>query len=148
MASLRRMLILLFLSFIMIILSACFMMPLMVGGVYNSITKNKGDPKVKAAVSELLEESVDALDGERGLSERVLIGEIKVNGDLISVGKFRQILLETLRRKSKWQVIEQDDRADSALRAPGWSKAEYRERLTVLNTQYIRQEAGSDWHSN
>lgn len=133
-----RTLIILFFSFFMITLSACFMMPLMVGALYDSDTNDNGDPKVNAAAHELIEESIGALDGERGLFDRILMGEIKVSEDLISAVKFRQILLETLRAKNIWQVIEQDDRADSALSSQKWPISDTQEVLTVLNIQFYK----------
>jgi hypothetical protein len=67
----------------------------MFGTMHNAGMTDNEDPKVDAVVKEQAAESVDALDGERGLIDQILIGEIKVSDDLISVGKFRQILLET-----------------------------------------------------
>jgi hypothetical protein len=128
-------LIILFLSFFLTTLSACFMMPLMVGAMYDSAKNNKVDPKVNAAVSDLIEESVDALDGERGLFDRILIGEIKVKDNLISAGKFRKTLLETLRARNMGLVLEQDDRADSTSGTQEWPLPETQKVLTVLNTQ-------------
>jgi hypothetical protein len=114
----------------MFTLSACFMMPLMVGAIYNSAMNDREDAKIKAAVSELIEESVGALGDERGIFDRIFIGEITISDELISVRKFRQILLETVPTNNMSQVLEPDDRADSAL---GSQKV-----LTVLNIQFYQ----------
>jgi hypothetical protein len=111
----------------------------MFGTMHNAGMTDNEDPKVDAVVKEQAAESVDALDGERGLIDQILIGEIKVSDDLISVGKFRQILLETLRRRSRWPVLEQDDLADSAFESQEWPIPATQEVLTVLNTQLYQR---------
>ncbi len=136
--------------FFMLNLSACimmpFMMPFMMGTEPTKNQNNAVDPKVNEALNELVQESVNALVANRGPYERILMGEVKVYGDLMPVKKLRKIMLETLHSKSLLQVVEQDERVASAQWDPESPEPEYQRAAAVLNAQFYHA-SGQLWLS-
>ena len=92
-----------------LILNGCFMMFLPAMPMINNSNEKDIDPKSGAVVRELIEESVNDLVNNRGQYDLILLGEVEVVENFITVEKLRLSLLETLRSRNEIQVLTRDD---------------------------------------
>ena len=125
-------------------LSACIMMPLMMGPMLYKKTKKTANPDVSVVVNELIEESIDALIVNRGSYEYILIGKTEIRDGIIPAQKLRMMILQALRSKNVVQVYDRDNSLVNIEleRFPAESKRDT--ELAMLNVQ-LSHASGQIW---
>jgi hypothetical protein len=92
--------------FSLFILTGCpIMMPFMRGPMMGKDLMGSGSKQVESVVQGLIQEGVTALAENRGQYERISLGQVTVKGDFIQETKFNQLLLDGLRSRKEWVVI-------------------------------------------
>jgi len=88
------------------ILGGCpIMMPFMMAPMMGKDLLRSGGNEADPLVRELIHEGVAALAENRGQYERVSLGQVTVKGGFIQETKFTQLLLDALRSRKEWVVI-------------------------------------------
>jgi hypothetical protein len=125
--------------FLLLALSGCpFMMPFMMGPMLGKSIKKPVDPVIEATLAELIEEGVKSLADNRSTYEYILVGQTISKGDLVPPKHFERSLVEKLRSRSEWQIVEQPQGSTSNEKPPESPGVDARNSLGVLNAQLYR----------
>ena len=93
--------------------TGCIMMPFHMTPIVNQTEEMSADSNVNTVLSQLIQEGVGELVVKDVPYERILIGATRIRDDFIRLENFRRALLETLRSRSNFQVLTQDEQMKS-----------------------------------
>jgi hypothetical protein len=89
------------------VLGGCpIMMPFMIAPMMGKDLVRSGGNGADHVVRELIHEGVAALAENRGPYDRISLGQVTVKGGFIQETKFTQLLLDALRSRKEWGVID------------------------------------------